>query len=112
MDRLTVEKIIEINCYKNPLITIDRQHLKQRYDDFINTVDKSYHLRITRWLSECNTPVIGIKNPKDKKSEEIFLYCFGEFYYLKISSEKTIISTFLTSILNEIDNYYYPQIFI
>lgn len=104
MDRLTVEKIIEINCYKNPLITIDRQHLKQRYDDFINTVDKSCKLEIIRKLSECRTPIISIS--KDG-FETIFLYCFGDFYYLKNKKEsETIISSFLTEILAEINEHF------
>lgn len=111
MDRLTVDKIIEINCNKSTSLYIkqqERKKLKKMYDDFTNVIDTSYKLRSARKLSMFNTPIIIIENKKNQTIKGVYLYCFDKYYYYYL---KSIDTTFITSCLDEIlaaiDNYFY-----
>lgn len=109
MDRLTVDKIIEINCNKNTSLHIEQQErkkLKKLYDDFTNVIDTSYKLRVARKLSVFNTPIIIIENKKNQTIKEVYLYCFDKYYYLK-SIDTTFITSCLDEILAAIDECFY-----
>lgn len=107
MDRLTVDKIIEINCNKNSsMLQEERRNLKKMYDDFTSSIDDVYQLTVSKNLSEINTLVIIIKNKKERINKEISLFCFDKYYYLQ-SIDGTFITSSLDKVLEAIDNYFY-----
>lgn len=107
MDRLTVDKIIEINCNKNSSMhQEERKNLKKMYDDFTSSIDDVYQLTVSKKLSEINTLVVVIKNKKERTNKEISLFCFDKYYYLQ-SIDGTFITSSLDKALEAVDNYFY-----
>lgn len=108
MDKLTVKKIIEINCKKRCSSLTERKKLQQNYYDFFDNIDDEYKLEITEELSICDTPTVSINSKKLYGVPSIYLWCFDGFFYLKTPTAN-FCSNSLESVLNKIDNYFYPS---
>ena len=104
MDRLTVKKIIEINCKKNKLFSKNKV-LLEAYKKFIDNLPEYYNMNVSIRLSEFNTPIIIIGFKKFTHKSYPLLYCFGNTYYL-ITNFETHITSDLEEVLNLIDMHF------
>lgn len=105
MDRITINKVVEINCLKL-FETPTCKSVINNYKQFVDKVNDEYLLNITKELSEFNTPVISIFDKKQKNIPSCYLWCFNDLYYLKTPTVINI-TTDLSEVLCNIDNYFY-----
>lgn len=105
MDRITVKKIIEINLKKGKISAILKNNDTQNsYNNFIDTIDKCYKLKVCMSLSQLDTPMILVGHRFS--SFYPIVYCFGNTYYVRIENHTTI-TTDLKEVLEIIDKFFY-----
>lgn len=106
MDKLTIKKIVEINCNKRIASNSVRKTLISNYNNFVDSVDSDLSLKITRSLSISDTVTISIKSKKFNKVLAAYLWCFEDLFYLKTPTE-TFICNDLSEILLKLNYYFY-----
>lgn len=105
MDKLTIKKIITINCEKIFGQRNSKEILK-KYNEFLEQVNTNYLLNVTHQLSIGETPIISIFDTKQKELLTVYLFVCNNSFYLKTPIETFIVST-IEEVLNLIDNYFY-----
>lgn len=106
MDRLTVKKIIEINCKKNRICNSNKsKELNKAYQNLIDSLPDYYSFSVSLRLSEVDTPILIIENKKNKLKPNALVYCFENNYYLHMNYKTTITSD-LDEASFQIENYY------
>lgn len=105
MDRLTVKKIVEVNLEKGKISKIlKNNNTKDSYNNFIDTIDKRYKLKVCMSLSQLDTPMILVGHRFS--SYYPIVYCFGNTYYVRIENHTTI-TTDLNEVIELIDRFFY-----
>jgi len=101
MDKLTVNKIIELNFKKGKF----SEFTKSNYNLFIENINPDYRIDVIKELSISDTPVFLITSYKNK-SKAAYFWCFeGAFYFKNI--ERTYVSFVLSDIFDFIDEFFY-----
>lgn len=91
MDRITIKKIIEINLKKGKISRIFKNgKTLETYNNFIDSIDKKYKLKICDQLSQLDTPMILVGGHLSPFYPVI--YCFEDKYYIIIKTKTTITS--------------------
>jgi len=106
MDRLTVKKVIEINCKKNRICNSSKSKvLNKCYQSLIDSLPEYYTFSVSLRLSEVDTPILIIENKKNKLKPNVLVYCFENNYYLHMNYKTTITSDLEEASL-QIEKYY------
>ena len=104
MDKLTVKKIIEINCKKSNRLK-QFKSLNKTYQDFIEALSNLYRLSVSIKLSDLDTPILIIGREHHLNKPYPLLYCFEDVYYLHINF-KTEIFTDVNEVVDYIEKYF------
>lgn len=106
MDRLTVKKIIEINCKKNRICNSRKsKELYKAYIDFIDSFPDYYSFSVSLKLSQVDTPILIVENRKNKIKPNVLVYCFENNYYLHMNYKTTITSD-VDEASYQVENYF------
>ena len=110
MDKLTVKKIIEINCKKNNRLK-QLKSLNKTYQDFIDALPDLYRLSVSIKLSDLDTPILIIGREHHLDKPYLLLYCFDGVYYLHVN-HKTEIFTDVDEVVDYIEKYFVKKTFL
>lgn len=106
-----MKRLIKINCEK---ICPKDKGLFDNYENFLDNIDKEFHIELSKELSVSNTPILLIYQKssflatllRKKVSSLTYLWISNNNFYFK-TPQRTFIAENLPQALDYIDEYFY-----